>query len=90
MDLWIIMQPVSILIEAAIVVLACMLATRRHRRWGWFLAVTFAIYVLYDTARYFALNIPGDLLAVLFFIASISALWAVWQAFSGHPEHEPD
>lgn len=86
MDLQIIIQPVSILIEAAIVVLACMLATRRHQRWGWFLAVTFAIYVLYDTARFMSLAIPADILAVLFFVASISALWAVWQAYSGYPE----
>jgi hypothetical protein len=86
MGLITLIQPVSILIEAAIVVIACLLGARRRMKWGWFLAATFAIYVLYDTARLLALDISPDILAVVFFIASVSALCAVWLAYFAEPE----
>jgi hypothetical protein len=42
------------------------------------LALTFAIYVLYDLGRLLGWNVEGGILSVLFLVASASALFAVW------------
>jgi len=43
------------------------------------MALTFSIYVVYDSAKFFNWNMSGNILTVMFFIASLSALWAVWK-----------
>jgi hypothetical protein len=42
------------------------------------LALTFAIYVLYDLGRLLGWNVEKGILSVLFPLASASALFAVW------------
>jgi len=76
------LQIASIVIECAIVVLALMIATTRRKPYGFALALTFTIYVLFDSARQFQLSIPDEFLHVLFLAASVSALWAVWRIYS--------
>jgi hypothetical protein len=68
---------VSIILEAAVAVIAIMIA-RRGRPYMYGLAFTFAAYVVYDLARWLAWNVEGPLYATLFLLASISALVAVW------------
>ena len=68
---------VSIILEAAVAVIAVMIA-RRGRPYMYGLAFTFAAYVVYDLARWLAWNVEGPLYATLFLLASISALVAVW------------
>jgi hypothetical protein len=67
----------SILIEAAIAVLA-VLAAQRGRPFLYGLALTFAIYVLYDLERYLGWSMDQSILSVLFLIATIAALVSVW------------
>lgn len=68
---------ISILIEALIALLGIKLVTQ-GKPFGWGIFITFGIYVFYDIARYINLSISQDLLYISFFIASLSALWAVW------------
>jgi hypothetical protein len=68
---------VSIVLEAAVAVLAA-LAARRGRPYLYGLAFTFAVYVFYDLARVRAWAIDTTLLSALFLLATISALVAVW------------
>jgi hypothetical protein len=68
---------VSIIVEAAVAVIAIM-AARRGRPYMYGLAFTFAAYVVYDLARWLKWNVEGPMYAVLFLLASISALAAVW------------
>ena len=68
---------VSIVLEAAVAAIAIMIA-RRGRPYMYGLAFTFAAYVVYDFARWLKWNVEGPLYAVLFLLASISALVAVW------------
>ncbi len=70
-------QPVSITLEVIVVIVAILLAARKKKPYGWLIALTFAIYVLYDTAVFTAAGISGDLLAFLFLVASGSVLAAV-------------
>jgi hypothetical protein len=68
---------VSIVLEAAVAVIAVMIA-RQARPYMYGLAFTFAAYVVYDLARWLAWSVEGPLYSVLFLLASISALIAVW------------
>ncbi|HZP08733.1 hypothetical protein [Methyloceanibacter sp.] len=66
----------AILIEGAVAVIA-VLAALKGRPYLYGLALTFAIYVLYDLARLEGWNVGEGVLSVLFLIASLSALAAV-------------
>jgi len=67
----------SIALELAIAAIA-VLAARERRPYLYGLAFTFAVYVLYDTARLLDWHAEGGLLSLLFLLASASALYAVW------------
>ena len=49
--------------------------------YGCCIAVTFVLYVVYDLANLLALNISEDTLYMIFFVATLSILWAVWNIF---------
>ena len=66
----------AILIEAAVAVVA-VLAALKGRPYLYGLALTFAIYVLYDLGRLEGWNVGEGVLSVLFLIAALSALIAV-------------
>jgi hypothetical protein len=72
---------VSIILEAAVAVIA-VLAARRGRPYMYGLAFTFGAYVLYDLARFLQWAVEGTLLSVLFLAASITALVAVWGLYN--------
>jgi hypothetical protein len=67
----------SIILEGAVAVLAFM-AARKRKPYLYGLAFTFGVYVLYDVARVVDVNVEAGILAVLFLLASLSALIAVW------------
>jgi NOL1/NOP2/fmu family ribosome biogenesis protein len=71
----------SILLEAVVAALGIMLATSKKKIYGWCIALTFALYVVYDLANLLALNISQDTLYMIFFMATLSILWAVWNIF---------
>ncbi len=68
---------VSIILEAAVAVIA-ILAARPRRPYLYGLAFTFGAYVLYDLARLLQWGVEGPLLSGLFLLATVSALIAVW------------
>lgn len=72
---------VSILLELVVAVIGVMLAVRKKKRYGWFIALTFVLYVFYDLAYLLSLQISQDLLYYLFFVATLSILWAIWNIF---------
>lgn len=68
---------ISIALEVAVAVIAA-LAAAKGRPYLYGLALTFAIYVLYDLGRMLGWNVEGGILSLLFLVASASALVAVW------------
>jgi len=76
---------VSIVLEAAVAVIA-VLAARRRRPYLYGLAFTFAAYVLYDLARYLRWEVEGTLLSWLFLAATVAALYAVWGLYRDRGE----
>lgn len=75
------LQPISIFLEIVVAALGVMIAVYRGKRYGWFIGLTFAIYVFYDLVDLLALNISPDLMYFIFFVATLSILWAVWNIF---------
>ena len=68
---------ISIALEVAVAVVAA-LAASKGRPYLYGLALTFAIYVLYDLGRLLGWQVEKGILSVLFLVASASALYAVW------------
>jgi hypothetical protein len=50
----------SILLEAVVAILGIMLAISKKKMYGWCIAVTFVLYVVYDLANLLAFNISQD------------------------------
>ena len=76
------LQLVSIVIEAAILALCLMAAFKKKKQFMLGFALTFGIYVFYDAAKLFAIQLPELLLEGVFFIATLSALWGAWQVYN--------
>jgi hypothetical protein len=74
-----VLQIISIILEAVVAVFGIMLALSKGKSYGWFIALTFAIYVFYDIANLIPLNVSIHLLYPIFFVATVSILWAVWR-----------
>jgi hypothetical protein len=72
-----ILQLISIFIEFIIVIVSLMVAVRQKKIYGYFFALTFAVYVFYDTAKLSSSVINETLLTAMFFIATVSMLAAV-------------
>jgi hypothetical protein len=67
----------SIVLEAAVAIIA-VLAARRRKPYLYGLAFTFGAYVVYDLARLLHWDVQEGILSVLFLLATVSALFAVW------------
>ena len=67
---------ISIMIEAAVCVIA-FLAARRSSVFIYGLSLTFGIYVVYDLVRLMGWSVDGRIISSLFLVACISALIAV-------------
>ena len=74
----------ALLLEIAVTVLGVLIATQRGKSYGWFIALTFGIYVFYDLMRFLgqAANM-ALVLDVAFFIASLSIAWAAYRLYQG-------
>ena len=75
------LQTISILLELMVVALGIMLVIGKKKMYGWCIALTFILYIFYDLANLLSLHISQDSLDVLFFMATLSILWAIWNIF---------
>ena len=73
---------VSILLELVATAVGVLIAIGKKKAYGWCLALTFAIYVFYDTAGYLSLSISQPVMHLLFFVATVSVVWAIWQIYT--------
>ncbi|MGA2122097.1 MAG: hypothetical protein ABSG49_08640 [Methanoregula sp.] len=71
-------QLIATLIEAGIALVAFLIAWKKKKPYGWFIAVTFGLFVVFDLARIFALVVSPDRYALVLLIACLSMLYAVW------------
>ena len=73
----------SIALEALVVVLGILIATQNKKNYGWGIALTFAIYIFYDSVRAAQIAVSETVLYSILAIASFSTLWAVYKIYRG-------
>ena len=71
------LQFLSIILEALIAVLFG-LAAQKNKSYLYGLALTFGVYVYYDLSKLLAWYVSGNFLSIIFFVATLSALWSAW------------
>ncbi len=72
------LQVAAVIIELIIAIIAVLAATRRDKVYGWFIAMTFILFVFFDVARIFALAVPDIVHSLIFLAACASMLYATW------------
>ena len=78
MDASNLLETLAVLVECTITVIALLIAHQNKKMYGWFIAATFALYVLFDVFRIFSLPMSGELHAGIFLVACGMMLYAVW------------
>ena len=76
-----ILQYISILMELIIAVFGLMIAIKKKKCYGYGFALTFFIYVFYDLAKLIPLQIPSEAIYPMFFVATLSAMYAVFEVY---------
>ena len=72
------LQIVAVALEVAVAVIAIVIATRYRKSYGWCIAVTFGLFVLFDIGRLVALPVSEAAHALVFLVACGSMLFGVW------------
>jgi hypothetical protein len=72
------LQYLSIILEAVISILGLLIVFKKKKQIGLFIFITFFIYVVYDFSKLIKLNFSGDALYLMFFAATLSALYFSW------------
>lgn len=75
------LQLISIAIEVIVVLFGLAIAIKKKRHYGWGIVIAFGIYVYYDLSRYMGWSQGSEFLERAFFLASLSALGAVWAIY---------
>jgi len=71
----------SLILEVGAAVLGVWIGLVKNKLYGWLIALTFIIYVVYDLSRFLSMTLPSH--DLLFFIASLSIFIAVWMVGKG-------
>jgi hypothetical protein len=72
----------AIVFECAIAILAILIATRHGKRYGWLIAITFALFALFDGERIvYPYGLPR-LNSVILLVACASMLYAIWLLYT--------
>lgn len=70
------LQYVAIAMESIVAVTGLFIAFRKKRFFGYGIFLTFVIYIFYDLAKLIPLEVSDVTLYPLFFVATLSILWA--------------
>ena len=71
-------QILSILIEVIIVAGAVVIGVKNQKPYGWAIAVTFGLFVIFDLSQLGMISFLAGIDAFLFLAANIAMLIAVW------------
>ncbi|MDD1691447.1 MAG: hypothetical protein LUQ66_12420 [Methanoregula sp.] len=71
-------QIIATLAEVVVALLAILIATKKKKTYGWFVGITFGLFVVFDIARIFTLEVSAELHALVLLIACISMVYAAW------------
>jgi len=71
-------QLVATCTEVVIALAAFLVGWKRKKLYGWFIGITFGLFVIFDIARIFSLDVSPERHALVFLIACLSMLYATW------------
>ncbi|MCX6281904.1 MAG: hypothetical protein NTU51_08070 [Bacteroidetes bacterium] len=74
-------QNVSILMELAVTILGLLIWLQKKKSYGAFIFLTFLLYMVYDACKLWTLAVPELILRIIFVVASLSILVAVWKLY---------
>ncbi|MFA5269076.1 MAG: hypothetical protein WC379_14000 [Methanoregula sp.] len=72
------LQIVAVVLEVAVTVIAVVIATRHQKLYGWCIAATFGLFVLFDIGRLVALPVSDAAHSLIFLVACGAMLYGVW------------
>jgi len=78
MDTNSVLQVIAVAVECIVALAGVRLATKGKKVYGWWIALTFALYVVFDLSRLGLLPKDEGVLSPLFLVASLSILYAVY------------
>lgn len=78
MDVSGVIQLIASLAEVLIALVAIRIAVHQKKAYGWYIAITFGLFVIFNTIRVFTLGMPAELDALVFLMAGLSMLYAMW------------
>ena len=83
------LQIVAVFLEVAVTLIAGFIGYRYGKIYGWCIAVTFGLFVLFDIGRLVSLPVSGEVHALIFLVACGSMLFGVWLMYRepGVPAH---
>jgi hypothetical protein len=76
------LQIIAVLLEVAVTAIAVIIATRKKKYYGWCIAATFGLFVLFDLGRLFAWPLSEEAHSLIFLVACGSMLYGVWLMYS--------
>jgi len=83
------LQIIAVLLEVAVTVIAGIIATRYQKSYGWCIAATFGLFVLFDIGRLVMLPVSDAAHALVFLVACGSMLAGVWLKYNFLPPDVP-
>jgi len=75
------LQNISILFELAVAILGLLILLQKKKSYGSLIFVTFLLYMVYDASRLWDLAVPELVMRIIFAVASLSILIAVWKIY---------
>ena len=76
------LQVVAVILEVCVTGIAVLIALRKKKLYGWGVALTFGLFVLFDIFRIFALPMPDTFHAFIFLVACGSMVYAIWLMYA--------
>lgn len=72
---------ISLLAGLSVIVLAAALALNKKKTYGWLFAVSYALFLIYDTVGFLKTSIDQTLMEFILLVGAVLSLVAVWQLY---------
>jgi hypothetical protein len=72
------LQIIAVFLEVAVTAVAVVIATRQKKYYGWCIAITFGLFVLFDIGRLVSWPLSDEAHSLIFLVACGSMLYGVW------------
>lgn len=73
-----IIQLIATCAEIVVALAAVLIGWQKKKLYGWCIAVTFGLFVVFDLARIFSLDVSADKYALLLLVACLSMVYGMW------------